>query len=39
MYKELNKRFSGGVFMLAKKNVQNVEFLGTGFWSPIWDTF
>lgn len=31
MFKELNKRFSGGVFMLAKKNVQNVEFLGTGF--------
>lgn len=31
MYKELNKRFAGGVFMLAKKNNQNVEFLGTGF--------
>ncbi|EIA08637.1 serine protease [Flavobacterium frigoris] len=31
MYKEINRRFSGGVFMLAKKNTQNVEFIGTGF--------
>ena len=31
MYKELNKKFFGAVFMLAKKTETNVEFLGTGF--------
>jgi serine protease Do len=31
MYKQLNKSMSGGVFMLAKKTSNNVEFLGTGF--------
>jgi S1-C subfamily serine protease len=31
MYKELNKKFSGAVFMLAKKTETNVEFSGTGF--------
>ncbi|TRX72580.1 serine protease [Carboxylicivirga sp. M1479] len=31
MYRELNKRFAGAVFMLAKKTETNVEFLGTGF--------
>lgn len=31
MYRILNKKYSLGVFMLAKKTETNVEFLGTGF--------
>ena len=31
MYKNLNKKYSPGVFMLARKTENSVEFLGTGF--------